>query len=308
MRLASLFVLFTLGLGSCGSEPEPGKPLPTQTSRDYSSLTWALDSITKTVPAQLTLGYINIETGDSFSYHGHELKPMQSTAKFPLALMVMQQVDAGKLTLEQKIPVSKADMAPNVNSLLSKSRDGKADDVPVREMLDYMMTASDNISCDVLTRLVGGVAALEGNTRKLGMESFRVVPRAAIPHAIDFGRPYENVCRPMDMAELLARFYTGSILSRQSTDTLRSMMERARGDGRIKGLLPKGTVVAHKTGTSGTSGGITTAVNDIGIVTLPNGQHLVLAVYVNEVKGDMAAGEAIIGRVAKAAYDFAINH
>jgi beta-lactamase class A len=108
------------------------------------------------------------------------------------------------------------------------------------------------------------------------------------------------------MAALVARFYTGGIISKTATDTLRSMMERAQRE-RIKGHLPDGTIVAHKTGTSGMENGITTAVNDIGVVTLPNGNHLVLAVYVTEVSGDMEAGEEIIADVAKAAYDHAVK-
>lgn len=49
------------------------------------------------------------------------------------------------------------------------------------------------------------------------------------------------------------------------------MTETPTGLQRIKGLLPDGTVVAHKTGTSRTVGGVTAATNDVGLVTLPNG-------------------------------------
>ena len=39
-------------------------------------------------------------------------------------------------------------------------------------------------------------------------------------------------------------------------------------------MEPAGAVVAHKTGTSGTYGGLTRATNDVGLITLPNGRHL----------------------------------
>jgi hypothetical protein len=43
-----------------------------------------------------------------------------------------------------------------------------------------------------------------------------------------------------------------------------------------------GTVVAHKTGTSSTVNGVTAATNDVGLVTLPNERHMVIAVFVSD--------------------------
>ncbi|MBK7970686.1 MAG: hypothetical protein IPK08_18150 [Bacteroidetes bacterium] len=49
-------------------------------------------------------------------------------------------------------------------------------------------------------------------------------------------------------------------------------------------MLPSGTVVAHKTGTGGSNDttGLTSAVNDIGIVFLPKGNCLASCVMVTE--------------------------
>jgi beta-lactamase class A len=81
------------------------------------------------------------------------------------------------------------------------------------------------------------------------------------------------------------------------------MIETKTGANRIKGHLPSGTVVAHKTGTSTTVRGVTAATNDIGIVRLPDGRHLAIAVFVADAKMDLAAREAIIARIARAAWD-----
>ena len=68
-------------------------------------------------------------------------------------------------------------------------------------------------------------------------------------------------------------------------------------------LLAAGTVVAHKTGTSGTQNGITAATNDIGIVTLPSGKHLAIAVFVSDSTADEASREGMIAKVAKAVWE-----
>ena len=81
------------------------------------------------------------------------------------------------------------------------------------------------------------------------------------------------------------------------------MTESIPGAKRLKGELLAGTVVAHKTG--GTQNGITSATNDIGIITLPNGTHLAVAAFVSDSSADEATRESVIARIAKAAWDWA---
>jgi beta-lactamase class A len=88
---------------------------------------------------------------------------------------------------------------------------------------------------------------------------------------------------------------------------LKFMVASTPGAKRLKGLLPSGTVVAHKTGTSGTEKGLTAATNDIGIITLPEGRHLAVAVFVSDSPADEATRESVIAKVAKAVWDAVVN-
>jgi len=82
------------------------------------------------------------------------------------------------------------------------------------------------------------------------------------------------------------------------------LQETSTGPKQIKGLLPAGTTVYHKTGRSGTNAqGISAATNDIGIITLPNGNHLAIAIFVCNSPADLATRESVIARIAKVAYD-----
>jgi len=82
------------------------------------------------------------------------------------------------------------------------------------------------------------------------------------------------------------------------------MIHGPTGAHRLKGFLPEGTVVAHKTGTSGTSNGLTRATNDVGIVTLPDGRHMAIAVFVSDSKANEAVREGVIAKIARAAWDY----
>jgi beta-lactamase class A len=116
---------------------------------------------------------------------------------------------------------------------------------------------------------------------------------------------FTNWSEPAAMTSLLKLFYQRKHLSEASSDLLwKLMVETPTGPDRIKGLLPKETVVAHKTGTSGTNDqGIAAATNDAGIVTLPNGEHFAIVVYVANSPADAKTREATIARITRAVWD-----
>ena len=78
------------------------------------------------------------------------------------------------------------------------------------------------------------------------------------------------------------------------------MIGTETGDMRIKRGLPEGATLAHKTGTGGTEKGITGATNDIGIVMLADGRHILLAVYVSDSPGSGAVRQKVIADIARA--------
>ena len=76
------------------------------------------------------------------------------------------------------------------------------------------------------------------------------------------------------------------------TDTLKSILARCKtAPDRLPALLPKGTPVARKTGTGGTSRGVTVAINDVGVIRLPNGDDVAIAVLVGEPRGSIRRAE-----------------
>lgn len=103
---------------------------------------------------------------------------------------------------------------------------------------------------------------------------------------------------------MLRAVYEKRGLSEQSNALiLKLLTETTTKPNRLKGLLPKNAIVAHKTGSSGSRNGIAAATNDIGIITLPNGKHIAIAVFVSDSSADEAAREKVIAEIAKAAWD-----
>jgi beta-lactamase class A len=110
---------------------------------------------------------------------------------------------------------------------------------------------------------------------------------------------------PNGTVQLLARVFGGKALSKSSTALLVEILKATTTfPTRLKGLLPTGTVVAHKTGSTGTVNGLTAATNDSGVIFLPNSGMLAVSVYVKASTRDNAARDSIIARIARAAFDY----
>jgi beta-lactamase class A len=74
---------------------------------------------------------------------------------------------------------------------------------------------------------------------------------------------------------------------------------------KIGAELPPGTPVVHKTGTSDVDNGLAHATNDIGLITLPDGRKLAVAVFVTDSRADEATRSRVMATIGKAAYDVA---
>jgi beta-lactamase class A len=246
---------------------------------------------------------VDAESNQGYAVNAHDHFPMLSVFKFPLALYVLDQVDKGRLSPDQRLTIDKSEWAKAYSPLLNQ-HDENTFQLTLRELLAGAVSLSDNVACDLLFRQIGGPPPVNMYIHGLGVGEINIV---ATEKEMAAGKQnvYRNWCSPADMGVLLQFFYEGHVLSPASTALLKQgMTETATGPHRIKGLLPKGTVVTHKTGTSDTDAdGVTIATNDAGVITLPNGHHLYVVVFISDSHADEPTREATIARIARLAYD-----
>lgn len=233
--------------------------------------------------------------------------PMQSVFKLHLAMLVLHQVDQGKLDLNQSVTVKRAEVLQNTWAPMMKEHQGDEFSVSVQQLLQYSVSQSDNVACDLLFELVGGPAVLHSYIQSLGIKETEVVANEAQMHADDQVQ-YQNWTSMKGAAQILKKFENKKQLSETSQALLwKWMVETTTGPERLKALLPAGAVVAHKTGTSGVRAGKTAATNDIGVIMLPDGRPLLVAVFVKDSAESTRTNEAIIAQVAQAAYQFELK-
>ncbi len=244
-----------------------------------------------------------LETGESISFHPDEHFPMQSVYKLPIGMAALQQVDAGKINLAQRVRVERSDFVRAGQHSPVRDKNPNGTELSVGELLRFMVSESDGTASDVLLKLVGGAEVVSKFLNELKVTEI-VVANTEKEIGQDRETQYRNWASPQGAIALLRALHERRRLSEQSQALLlKLMIESPTGPKRLKGLLPANTIVAHKTGTSGTVNGVTAATNDIGLVTLPNGQHLAIAVFVADSPADSTTREGVIARITRAVYD-----
>lgn len=272
------------------------------------SLKQKIEEIISTKKADVGISIYGIESKDSLSINGNKHYPMQSVFKFHIALKILNLVDNGKLMLQQKVFIKKSDLLPNTWSPIREDYPEGNINLPLSEILKYTVSQSDNNGCDILLNLIGGPKIVNDYIHNLGIKDISIQANEEEMHK-DWNIQFLNWTTPNAASDLLLLFFKKKILSKSSFDFLwKIMTETTTGKNAIKGQLPEGTLVAHKTGSSGVNDqGITAAANDIGIVKLPNGKHFIISIFVSNSKENFEANQKIISDIAKAAWDYFVN-
>jgi beta-lactamase class A len=265
----------------------------------FDALNKELKAIATASGGEVGVAIVHLESGARAGIDGPGRFQMASVFKIPVAIAVLRSVDAGTLSLDTTVEIRPEDRR-EWGPLNDHWTPGMT--VSVARMLDVMLVESDNTATDRLISMIGGPPAVQRALDALGLAGISVsldekeMGNAMRKDLAAFEAGAWNGATPEAMAALLSRLFRGELLSKAGTERLLDAMRRCRtGKMRLRAGLPAGTEVFDKTGTAGS------CANDVGIVRLPDGSHVVIAVFVRG-GGDGAAREAAIARLARAAW------
>ena len=252
-----------------------------------------------------TVGVALIVDGkDTLTINNNFRYPTQSVYKFHLALAVLDYLNKNNLTLDHQLYVEKGDLLPNTHSPLRDDYPQGEMYLSVADIIRYTVSKSDNNGCDILFRLVGGTAVVDRYIRGLGLSEFAIAATEEEMHG-SWEVQYTNWSTPYTAAQALEIFRTQDILPQPFHDFLwDTLAGTTTGGNKIKALLPEGTFVAHKTGSSFRNAeGLKAAENDIAIIQLPDGRYYSLVVFVADSMESNDVNCGIIAQISKAVYD-----
>ena len=290
----------------------------------------AIEQIASGLAGRIGFAAQEIGGDEVIAFNGDETFAMASTYKVAIATTVLDRVDRGELSLDQLVEVPLDMMVVGVTAL-AETFPHPGLQLSVANLIEVMITESDNTATDVSMGLAGGPAAVTENLRRLGITDFRVdrltgeilrdfygLPGLATPEVVaeayrnnpalaaaqgdrnlDFEADPRDHATPLAFLQLLLAIDSGKAMSAESRDFLLNVMSRTRtGAGRLKGLLPRGTPVAHKTGTAG---GI---ANDVGYITLPDGRRFAIVVFTNSSETPEPDRDRAIAEIARTLFDY----
>ncbi len=293
-----------------------------------------LERLTRSINGEIGVAIKHLESGQELLMNGQTLFPMASVFKIPVLVEVLAQVNEGKFSLDDEVSIEKKDQ--HLGSGILSDLVAPGIKLSIRNLVQLMMMVSDNSATDILLEKVGvenvnrrlasfGIKGMTVNRScqelimdflgqdykrykdlpldALTAELEKAPERSREAHhkaVVEFSQDKRDQSTPQALLTLLEKIFRQEILDPADCDlVLKIMRECQTGESRIKGELPPGTTVAHKTGT------IAGTVNDCGIIYLPDEQgHVILVVLSKNYIGKTSEMESVIAKIARLVYDF----
>ncbi len=275
---------------------------PRDFQRDYSNpLEAQVARFADGSRGRIGVAALDLATGQEIGILGDQRFPMASTSKIAIAATFLDGVDKGRWSLNSEFPLLLPVPSKPFSSSIAPVRKGAY--LAASDLIERMITRSDNTATDALLAVIGGPDAVNRWVRKAGIDDFRI-DRDIATLVRDDGEfdPASHIdqrdsASPRAMVKLLSGLYKGQWLSASSRQVLIGAMERCiTGKRRIPALLPSEVLVAHKTGS------LNNTSSDIGIIRTPDGRAYAVAIYVTG-QGTRLAREERIAQIARSIYD-----
>ncbi|MEJ7810172.1 MAG: serine hydrolase [Gemmatimonadaceae bacterium] len=278
-----------------------GAASPRQRSAD-DSLTARVHARIAAVPgAAVAIAYRHLGRPDSFYFNADTSFHAASTMKVPVMIELFRRADRQQLSLDQGILVvnqfgSIVDGSPysldegeDSDSALY-AQVGKR--VPVRDLIEHMITRSSNLATNTVIALARGEEVTR-TMRSLGAS--RIEVRRGVEDDKAYARGLNNTTTARDLAIILAAIRGNRAASSRSCAAMRAILGRQEFNDRIPAGLPPGTRVEHKTGE------ITATAHDAAIVYPAGGKPYVLVVLTGRIP-DGAVARALIADISRLVY------
>ena len=266
-----------------------------------SALGQRISEVAEGSKGRIGVAAVDLTTGEHVAVLGDQRFPMASTSKIAIAATFLEGVEKGRWSLNDEFPLLMPVRSAPFSSSVAPVRDGAR--LQAIDLIEQMITRSNNYATDALLRVVGGPKQVTAWVRRAGIEDFQI-DRDIATLVRDDGEfnPANHIDKrdsatPNAMVKLLTGLYQGKWLNPESTRVLIGAMGRTvTGKRRMRYLLPDNARVMHKTGS------LNNTSSDIGLIETPDGRTLAVAVYVTG-QGTRPAREAKIAAISRALYD-----
>lgn len=177
------------------------------------------ENIADSIKGNIGVSAFHLESEKSISFNGDKQFPMQSVYKLPIAMVMLHEIDKGKFSLGDTVIINKNEYIPEAGYSPIRDKYPNGAKLTIKNILEYNVCESDGTACDVLLRLLGGTEQVEKSIHDLGVKNIAISTTEMVQVANDTIQ-YQNWSTPKAMNKLLAIFYAGDYLSKESQGLL----------------------------------------------------------------------------------------
>ena len=242
-----------------------------------------ITNLIKDKPARVGVAWI--ADGREHAVNNTADYPLMSVFKLHGAVAALRRMERRGTPTDTSITVKAKEMLEDTYSPMLRLYGKRDFTIRFDSLLNYSVALSDNNACDIIIRLAGGIEAVNAEMRAIGLTHFNLTETEASMHA-DPMRSYNNRSTPLSVAVLFQKLYEDGILGGPYAALLKDiLLSTSTGPNKIKAAIKPGMTLAHKTGTGFTlPDGTLTADNDAGVITLPDGRRVYIAVLIKDSK------------------------
>lgn len=250
------------------------------------------------------VGIALIYDGDTLTVNNDAIYPMMSVFKLHQAVALCRMFEENGTSLDSVMTLRCSELDPDTWSPMLKDHTGEEISLPLRRLLEYTLIESDNnASNEMFVRLMSPAACDSVIAGIIPRGSFEIRFNEAEMQT-DHSRAYSNRTSPLGAAILIDRLFTDTLVGKSYQDFIKSALLRCQtGPDKISAALSEteGITIGHKTGSGyRDENGRLAASNDVAFISLPDGRHYALAVFVKDFDGTDAEAAATIARISAA--------
>ena len=266
-----------------------------------SDLTSDIQEVIKGKKAQV--GVAVLYKDDAVTVNNDDQYPLMSVFKFHIALAVLKKMEKEGIPLTAVVTLRPSDIDTKTWSPMYKKYKSKKITLSYGDLINYMVSQSDNNACNRLIYFVGGIQNVNAFIKDLGIDQIQLIETEKSMEQ-DIRKSYNNWSTPLSVAQLLRKVYTEKVLSDKHFAFLeKAMLASASGKDKFRAGLPKEIEVGHKTGMSyRTPEGVRMCDADVGVIYMPEGEKCYLAVLVKDSKESDAVNVKIMADIANKVY------
>jgi len=230
---------------------------------------------------------IDLDTGAYLDWQSSDIFSAASTIKVPILVAFFQDVDAGRIRLDEPL-ILQENLIAGGSGDLQYQKPGSQ--YTALEVVTKMITISDNSATNMIIARLGGPNVLNQRFTSWGLKT--TVIRNPLPDLEG-----TNTTSPRDLAYLMSVVNQGKLTSRRSRDRLLDIMQKTETNTMLPQGLGPGATIAHKTGNIGS------VLADFGLVDMPTGKRYIVVAMVKRPHNDDSAQD-LIRQISTVTYEY----